>query len=58
MPFFRFGEANGTIRHSPADLHKPMQGNLCAPLAFAVGKLKMEGSVGLAMKAAALLDDD
>lgn len=52
------GEADCTIRLSLANLHKLMRGNLSPTLAYAMGKLKIEGSMGLAMKVAALLDDD
>jgi putative sterol carrier protein len=52
------GEADCTIRLSLANLAKLMAGNLSPTLAYAMGKLKIEGSMGLAMKVAALLDDD
>ncbi len=52
------GEADCTIRVTLANLHKLMTGNLSPTLAYAMGKLKIEGSMGLAMKVAALLDDD
>ena len=52
------GEADCTIRLSLANLEKLMAGNLSPTLAYAMGKLRIEGSMGLAMKVAALLDDD
>ncbi|MCZ6721548.1 MAG: SCP2 sterol-binding domain-containing protein [Proteobacteria bacterium] len=51
-------EADCTIRLSLANLEKLMAGNLSPTLAYAMGKLRIEGSMGLAMKIAALLDDD
>ena len=51
-------DADCTIRLSLANLEKLMAGNLSPTLAYAMGKLKIEGSMGLAMKVAALLDDD
>ncbi len=51
-------EADCTIRLSLANLEKLMAGNLSPTLAYAMGKLRIEGSMGLAMKVAALLDDD
>ncbi len=52
------GEADCTIRLSLANLEKLMAGKLSPTLAYAMGKLRIEGSMGLAMKVAALLDDD
>ena len=52
------GDADCTIRLSLPNLAKLMAGNLSPTLAYAMGKLKIEGSMGLAMKVAALLDDD
>jgi|TARA_B100000315_G_scaffold232515_1_gene244807 putative sterol carrier protein len=52
------GDADCTIRLSLDNLKKLMSGNLSPTLAYAMGKLKIEGSMGLAMKVAALLDDD
>jgi len=52
------GEADRRIRLSLANLRKLITGNLSPTLAFAMGKLKIEGAMGLAMKVAALLDDD
>ncbi len=51
-------DADCTIRLTLANLEKLMAGNLSPTLAYAMGKLKIEGSMGLAMKVAALLDDD
>lgn len=52
------GEADCTIRLSLANMQKLIAGNLNPTLAYAMGKLKISGSMGLAMKVAALLDDD
>ncbi len=52
------GEADCTIRLTLANLEKLMAGNLSPTLAYAMGKLRIEGSMGLALKVAALLDDD
>ncbi len=52
------GEADCTIRVTLANLEKLMSGNMSPTLAYAMGKLRIEGSMGLAMKVAALLDDD
>lgn len=51
------GEADCTIRISPENLSKLIDGRLNPMLAFTMGKLKVEGSMGIAMKLAQLLDD-
>lgn len=50
-------EADCTIRISPENLQKLINGKLNPMLAFTMGKLKVEGSMGVAMKLAQLLDD-
>jgi putative sterol carrier protein len=50
--------ADCTIRISLADLEKMVGGQLNPTLAFATGRLKVSGSMGLALKLAALLDDE
>lgn len=51
------GDADCTIRISPENLAKLIDGRLNPMLAFTMGKLKVEGSMGIAMKLAQLLDD-
>ncbi|CAO3421652.1 SCP2 sterol-binding domain-containing protein [Azospirillum doebereinerae] len=50
-------ESDCTIRISPENLVKLMDGRLNPMLAFTMGKLKVEGSMGIAMKLAQLLDE-
>ncbi|HEY0835519.1 MAG TPA: SCP2 sterol-binding domain-containing protein [Azospirillum sp.] len=54
------GEAGGdvdcTIRMTPENLGKLINGQLNPMLAFTMGKLKVEGSMGVALKLAALLE--
>ena len=50
-------DADVTIRMSADNLEKLAAGALNPTLAYAMGKLKIDGSMGLAMKVAALLDD-
>ncbi|MBP2229259.1 putative sterol carrier protein [Azospirillum agricola] len=50
-------EADCTIRISPENLAKLIDGRLNPMLAFTMGKLKVEGSMGIAMKLAQLLDE-
>ena len=45
------------IRLSIADMGKLMAGNLNPTLAYTLGKLRVDGSLGIAMKLAARLDD-
>jgi putative sterol carrier protein len=47
-----------TIRISLADFDKLIGGQLNPTLAFATGRLKVSGSMGLALKLAALLEDE
>ncbi len=50
-------DADCTIRISPDNLAKLINGKLNPMLAFTMGKLKVEGSMGIAMKLAQLLDE-
>ena len=45
-----------TIRLSLENLEKLIAGSLSPTLAYAMGKLKIEGSMGVAMKVASMLD--
>lgn len=51
------GEADCTIRISPDNLKKLIDGTLNPMLAFTMGKLKVEGSKGVAMKLAQVLEE-
>lgn len=51
------GEADCTIRISAENLKKLMDGRLNPMLAFTMGKLKVDGSMGIALKLAQLLDE-
>ncbi len=51
-------EADTVLRLSSADLEKMMRGKLSPMLAFSTGRLRVEGSKGVAMKLASLLDED
>ena len=51
-------EADTVLSLSAADLEKLMQGRLSPMLAFSTGRLRVEGSKGVAMKLAGLLDED
>ena len=50
-------DSDCTIRITPENLQKLINGKLNPMLAFTMGKLKVEGSMGVAMKLAQLLDD-
>lgn len=50
--------ADTVLALSSADLAKLIAGRLSPMLAFATGKLKVEGSKGVALKLASLLDED
>ena len=52
------GEADTVLRLSSTDMEKLARGQLSPMLAFATGKLRVEGSKGVAMKLAGLLDED
>ena len=51
-------EADTVLRLSAADAEKLTRGKLSPMLAFSTGKLRVEGSKGVAMKLAGLLDED
>lgn len=51
------GEADTTIRITSDNLGKLMNGGLDPTLAYMTGKLKVEGSLGVAMKLVAMLGD-
>ncbi len=51
------GDADCTITLTIDDLHKLIAGGLSPTLAYMTGKLKIAGSMGVAMKVAALLED-
>ncbi len=50
-------DADVTIRLSVENLEKLLAGDLNPTLAYTMGKLKIDGSMGVAMKIAALLDE-
>jgi putative sterol carrier protein len=50
-------EAVCTIRVSAENMEKLMAGALNPMLAYTLGKLKIDGSMGVAMKVAALLEE-
>ena len=50
-------DADGTIRISAENLAKLIGGELNPMMAYTLGKLKIEGSMGVAMKVAALLEE-
>ncbi len=50
-------EADCRFRVSTEDLGKLIDGSLNPMLAYTMGKLKIDGSMGIAMKVAALLED-
>ncbi len=49
--------AHCTIRISTEDLEGLIDGTVNAMMAYTLGKLKIEGSMGVAMKVAALLEE-
>ena len=51
-------EAHTVLRLSAADLEKLMRGKLSPMLAFSTGRLRVEGSKGVALKLASLLDEE
>ncbi len=51
------GDADTTIRLSIENLQKLMAGDLDPTLAYMTGKIKIEGSLGVAMKLASMLGD-
>ena len=50
-------DADCTIRLSLADMEKLISGNLNPTMAYTLGKLKVDGSLGYAMKLASVLDE-
>jgi putative sterol carrier protein len=50
-------EADCTIRVSADNMAKLMDGSLNPMMAYTLGKLKIDGSMGIAMKVAALLEE-
>jgi putative sterol carrier protein len=50
------GEAACTLRAAPDKLEQMLAGTLSPTLAYTLGQLKVEGSLGVAMKLASLLD--
>jgi len=54
----RADEADTVLMLTADNLAKLIAGKLSPMLAFATGKLKLEGSKGVAMKLASLLDED
>lgn len=50
-------EADSVLRLSSADLAKLIAGRLSPMLAFSTGKLRVEGSRGVALKLAGMLDE-
>ena len=51
------GDADTTIRVTSDNLQKLMTGGLDPTLAYMTGKLKVEGSLGVAMKLVSMLGD-
>jgi len=51
-------EADTILRLSSGDLARLIAGKLSPMLAFSTGKLRVEGSKGVALKLASLLDED
>ncbi|HVM78420.1 MAG TPA: SCP2 sterol-binding domain-containing protein [Stellaceae bacterium] len=51
------GEADTTLTLSLEDLQKLIEGNLNPTLAYMTGKLKVAGSMGVALKISQLLED-
>lgn len=51
------GDASTTITISPANLEKLMAGKLDPTLAYMTGKLKVDGSMGVALKLTGMFGD-
>lgn len=51
------GDASTTITITPQNLQKLLQGQLDPTLAYMTGKLKVEGSMGVALKLTAMFGD-
>lgn len=52
------GDADCTIRMTLDNFDRMISGRLNPTLAFATGRLKVSGSMGLALKLAAILEDE
>ncbi len=52
------GDADTVLRLSSTDMEKLIKGKLSPMLAFSTGKLRVDGSKGVALKLASLLDED
>ena len=50
-------EADCTIRLSPESMEKMIAGTLNPTLAYSMGKLKVDGSMGVALKVASMLEE-
>ena len=51
------GDADCTITMSVDNMLKLLEGNLSPTIAYTMGKLKVQGSMGLALKLSSLLED-
>lgn len=51
------GEADCTLRLSVANMEKLMAGSLNPTLAYSLGKLKVDGSIGVALKLASMMEE-
>ena len=51
------GEADSTLTLTPDSLEKMIAGGLDPTFAYMTGKLKISGSMGVALKLAAMLED-
>lgn len=51
------GEADCTLRLSVENMEKLMAGTLNPTLAYSLGKLKVDGSVGVALKLASMMEE-
>ncbi len=51
------GDADCTISMSVENMIKLLEGNLSPTIAYTMGKLKVQGSMGLALKLSSLLED-
>lgn len=51
------GEADCTLRLSVENMEKLMAGTLNPTLAYTLGKLKVDGSIGVALKLASIMED-
>ncbi len=51
------GDADCTLRLSAENMEKLMAGTLNPTLAYSLGKLKVDGSLGVALKLAAMMEE-